>query len=246
MIITERKGDEAIIWLIGNKEAEINIIKSQINLPNITILWNYLEIIDNNVDDCFNKLIIDYEKAIEEENMLSQKNLFNFAIIYYLNSKNKEELNNLSLLFKKIIKSDNYSPYFEPFFILLDTNEEENYLKDRVNELDVKIDKKYNISYFNYSFNDSSIIKEENIKSINKKLLTIYSYFYQLGDENFYQRTEKELYNINIILSGRSQVGKSTLINILLKEKKAREGGNNTNVSKKILAYHVDNFPRNK
>ena len=42
---------------------------------------------------------------------------------------------------------------------------------------------------------------------------------------------------------GRSQVGKSTFINTILNEKRAKEGDNNSNETERLLTYHVDGVP---
>ena len=48
---------------------------------------------------------------------------------------------------------------------------------------------------------------------------------------------------LNILVLGRSQSGKSTFINILLNEKRAKEGGNNCSCSQKSQKYKILNYP---
>ena len=194
----KRNGDEDIIYLIGENINEIKEIENQLKLTQIKSIWNYYEIKPNNIDNIFEPIIDYYEQVIDDEN-ISHKFLFNFTIIYYFNSINEAKLNNLSLLFQKIEKCDNYSSYFQPFFLLLISDEEyKNNIIDYVNKLDIKIDKKFNISFLNFSLREINVIQKCNIELIKKKILTIYSYFYQLGDENIYQKNDKDLYNINI------------------------------------------------
>ena len=46
-----------------------------------------------------------------------------------------------------------------------------------------------------------------------------------------------------MLILGRTQVGKSTFINTLLGEKRAKEGGKGSSVTKNHLIYHLDNIP---
>jgi len=86
---------------------------------------------------------------------------------------------------------------------------------------------------------------------IKQKILIIFSYFYELGDEYeykknpfiLYKKTDEKYYSINMLILGRTQVGKSTFINTLLGEKKAKEGGSGFSITKHQLAYHLDNIP---
>ena len=83
------------------------------------------------------------------------------------------------------------------------------------------------------------------------KLIQIFSYFNELRDyfeinEYPYQAIEDiETYStyLNILVLGRSQSGKSTFINILLNEKRAKEGGNNCSCSQKSQKYKILNYP---
>ena len=88
-------------------------------------------------------------------------------------------------------------------------------------------------------------------KIIKKNIFKIYSFFFEKGDEfefedrkiKLYKKPKEILFYINILTLGRTQVGKSTFINTLLKEKKAREGGEASSVTRKQISYHVDNIP---
>ena len=52
----------------------------------------------------------------------------------------------------------------------------------------------------------------------------------------------KKKYLINIICIGKSQRGKTSFINYLLKEKRAKEGGKGICCSSKIIKYKVDDI----
>ena len=83
-----------------------------------------------------------------------------------------------------------------------------------------------------------------------RKLNVIFCYYNELGDEFSFLNSENQeiLINneaesnspvfINILMIGKTGAGKSTLINIILEEKKSLEGGNGfSTTSKNILVY---------
>ena len=86
---------------------------------------------------------------------------------------------------------------------------------------------------------------------IRNKIFKIFSYFYERGDEFeyknkrfiLYEKNEEKYYPINILILGSTQVGKSTFINTLLGEKRAKEGGKGSSVTKNHLTYHLNNLP---
>lgn len=51
------------------------------------------------------------------------------------------------------------------------------------------------------------------------------------------------MYPINVLVLGKTQVGKSTFINTFLKEKRAKEGGKGSSITKEQFSYHLDNLP---
>ena len=81
--------------------------------------------------------------------------------------------------------------------------------------------------------------------------MKIFSYFFELGDKfiingkefKLYKETEEKLFPINILMLGKTQVGKSTFINTLLNEKRAKEGGEGSSVSQRQISYHIDEVP---
>ena len=97
------------------------------------------------------------------------------------------------------------------------------------------------------------IQNEEKMKKIKNILLRFCSYYNELGDrfsigqgdkEIFYDLTEDNFpFTINIGCIGRFGKGKSTGVNFLLREKKAKENRSGTSVTTKINFYHVSHFP---
>ena len=94
---------------------------------------------------------------------------------------------------------------------------------------------------------------EEKMKKIKNVLLRFCSYYNELSDrfslgigdkEIFYDLTEDNFpFTINIGCIGRFGKGKSTAVNFLLGEKKAKENRSGTSVTSKINFYHVSHFP---
>lgn len=100
---------------------------------------------------------------------------------------------------------------------------------------------------------ENDVNNEEKMKKIKNVLLRFCSYFNELGDrfsigqgdkEIFYDLTEDNFpFTINIGCIGRFGKGKSTGVNFLLGEKKAKENKSGTSVTSKINFYHVSHFP---
>ena len=100
---------------------------------------------------------------------------------------------------------------------------------------------------------ENDIHNEEKMKTIKNILLRFCSYYNELGDrfslgqgdkEIFYDLTEDNFpFTINIGCIGRFGKGKSTGVNFLLGEKKAKENKSGTSVTSKINFYHVSHFP---
>ena len=100
---------------------------------------------------------------------------------------------------------------------------------------------------------EDDIQDEEKMKKIRNILIRFCSYFNELSDrfsigkgdkEIFYDLTEDNFpFTINIGCIGRFGKGKSTGVNFILGEKKAKENRSGTSVTSKINFYHVPHFP---
>ena len=129
--------------------------------------------------------------------------------------------------------------HFHPFIIFL-TKENDSINYKEYKDLDEK-------KIFFIDYQD----KESFIKELIIKLIQCCSYYNELGDyfdingypyQSISDCGEYSTY-LNILILGRSQAGKSTFINLLLNEKRAKEGGNNCQCSKKCQKYKVLNYP---
>ena len=164
------------------------------------------------------------EKISEIVNKSQINDKFREIIVYsFENFENHK--NNI----EKLFESYDSNKYFQPFFICIYNNEDEN--------------KPMNI--------DSEEIKKE----IIKKFIRIYSYYNELGDSFFdvlqkqnsilENNKEENKYRINILCIGKSQRGKSSFINLLLKDKRSKEGGTGIKCTNKINKYKADDAPLN-
>ena len=199
------------------------------------------------------------EIFIKIKNILTEKidnssysdDTFSFTIVYSLDDFSKEK-KNIKCFFHKIVEKLT-SFFYLPFFIFLVKNEKDksefyNFLEAKELE-SIKIDKR-NISCFISPLNKDIKNKESIIEEIIQKIFKIFLYYFELGEDDFtingkkiYKEPEKNLFPINILLLGKTQVGKSTFINTLLKEKKAKEGGEKSPVTQKHQSFHIDEIP---
>jgi len=234
------------ICLLGENvdllQKELDLIQDK-NIDKIENLWNIIsfELKDKNkeIDTNFDQVI----DSLKQQNKKYSKKIFSYTIIYALDILNEEKENYLKSLLNKIVKA--FPDFFDhPFIILLGEDESnKNKIVSFINReiQNIGIDKR-NISFF-------TKIKEKEM--VRNKILKIFSYFYERGDEFEYQKkkfklykmTEEKYYPINFIILGRTQVGKSTFINTLLGEKRAKEGGKGSSITQNQLIYHLDNIP---
>jgi len=234
------------ICLLGENvdllQKELDLIQDK-NIDKIENLWNIIsfELKDKNkeIDTIFDQVI----DSLKQQNKKYSKKIFSYTIIYALDILNEEKENYLKSLLNKIVKA--FPDFFDhPFIILLGEDESnKNKIVSFINReiQNIGIDKR-NISFF-------TKIKEKEM--VRNKILKIFSYFYERGDEfehkkkkfKLYKMTEEKYYPINFIILGRTQVGKSTFINTLLGEKRAKEGGKGSSITQNQLIYHLDNIP---
>ena len=241
------------ICLIGKNidsiEEKLDLKKDN-NENRIQNLWNIILFEKGNaenMDKVFNKVI----DSLKEKNKKFSNKIYSYTIIYSLEEFNVNQENHLRTLLTEIIKiCDSY--FNQPFLILLSQDESDKkkvinfFNKEEIQN--IGLDQR-NISYFISPINSNN--NEKNEEMIKQKIFKIFSYFYELGDAFeykkkpfiLYKRTKEKYYSINMLILGRSQVGKSTFINTLLGEKKAKEGGRGFSITKNQLTYHLDDIP---
>ena len=241
------------ICLIGKNIDSIKV-KLDLNKDNnenrIQNLWNIILFEkgnEENMDNVFKKVI----DSLKVKNKKYSNKIYSYTIIYSLEEFNENQENHLRTLLTEIIKiCDSY--FNQPFLILLSQDESDKkkvinfFNKEEIQN--IGLDQR-NISYFISPINSNN--NEKNEEMIKQKIFKIFSYFYELGDEfeyeekrfRLYKKNEEKYYPINILILGRSQVGKSTFINTLLGEKRAKEGGKGSSVTQNNLNYHLENIP---
>ena len=217
----------------GKNENDLN--KNNDNLDkNIVSFWEFTSL-EGSLPNKLNILLNILKKKIEACTIDSQQ----FKEIYIIKNDGISQ-DNINELFDKLNDIlDESGEYYHPFIIFL-TKEEISVNNQDYYNLDLK-----KISFLLYS--------EEQfpLSDLIFKLIQIFSYYNELGDEfeiNGYPYYSISDYNnyptyLNILIMGRSQSGKSTFINLLLDEKRAKEGGNNCGCSQKPQKYKILNYP---
>ena len=254
------------VYILGNQSLEL---KNKL----IDIFKNIIYDKKKTFDNLFNWINNDIDETIQRikniRNQSTAKDNFKEIIIYHFENFEKDK-DNIVKLFDML----DPNRYYQPFFICLCNNEEElNRIKvcidEEINdyfEQEKEIDKN-NFSYFkfhlNINNNEVNQTKSAPLNSLSlkiiKKFIHIFSYYNELGDDfledinkqnnhiisKISDNNEENKYRINIICIGKSQRGKSSFINYLLKEKRAKEGGSGSSCSTKILKYKADDIPLN-
>ena len=203
---------------------------------NITYFWKWIPIIPmtNSLNSSLNYILEFLKKKIEicfdknnnhqfKEVLIIQNNNISFNEFF-------ENLNNIL---------DENGEYYHPFIIFL-TKE----------DIDIDYDECYNLDKKKIFF----LPPPEDEASLSEfifKLIQCCSYYNELGDYFEINGYPYQVINdninyptfLNILVLGRSQSGKSTFINLLLNEKRAKEGGNNCGCSQKDNIYKLLNYP---
>lgn len=184
--------------------------------------WLFIEFENNNnfkamIENTFNYISDNY----------NNKNTYDESVIVvFLKKENNEELDLISYFEKK-------SSLKRPRLLFISNDKTIDFYKKYIEENEL-----------NFDYKDIQIIKEEEFENqLMDKLIDCYKYYYQIGDDEIVlpkvddNHIELNLkYTLNLFVTGKPGTGKSTLINLLLNEKKAREssGKNTTN---KIIKF---------
>ena len=228
-IIIFNKNDDLLSAFYKTKNIILTNIKIQVFENKIQydvkksndIDWLFIEFKNNN----FNAMIENAFNFISEN--FNNKNVDGESvIIVFLKKDNNEELDLISYFEKK-------SNLKRPRLFFISNDKTIDFYKKFIEENELNFDGK-----------DIQLIKEEEFENqIMDKLMDCYKYYYQIGDDEIILPKINEnniefnlKYTVNIFVTGKPGTGKSTLINLLLNEKKAKEstGKNTTN---KIIKF---------
>ena len=262
------KISELYIYICGNKK-EINLfnkkeiirdnyIQNYDNFeekhPNYDWYFNYnfQELNEDSINKILNNIINDYR---------AKKNFKNNLILIFFesNTLTESDIKKVQMILSNI---DKMHKVYKPILLfafkkeILEIDEEkvekksDEDAKRIMNEIikENKFDNKFiEIAYYN----------ENDYSEILKKINSAYCYYNNIGDlftvldemirgYNFYSNTTKSKIKFastfNILVIGRPGGGKSTLINLLLNERKAREGIGES-VTKVVSKYIHDKYP---
>ena len=220
---------------------DYSLAKDKQNKLSIYDYWDYLYYDDLDfygqlavAMDRINQLKANLELNFKESLIVRVPDIHSEKIVHVL-----EKINN--------IKRDNYMPLI--LFLCDNYNDEELTTEFFDDKKYPNIDKR--MVYFT-KFEDD-LIDENKTSKIKRILERFCSYHNELGDrftigsdknEICYDLTEKNFpFTINICCVGRFGKGKSTGVNYLLGEKKAKENKSGTAATKRINFYQVSKFP---
>ena len=199
--------------------------------------------------DLLNKQI---EKKVNNAYDDPINSIFSEVVIILDNDKLKEQIDKIKEQFQNNTVMEN--PYYVPFLIIISPKKVD--LKDFLES------KTFHYKITLKDVTDLMKEKEKNklnnyeVLSFSRRLNVLFCYYNELGDEFSFMNSDKEeelikieddtniTIFINILFMGRTGAGKSTLINLILGEKKSIEGGNGfSTTSKNIIVYKKNGVP---
>ena len=235
-------------FLTNQKIKKLELLEKNINKKtNLFSFMNYK--IYKNADLLGGEI----EKRINKTNDDPINSIFSEVVIILDNDNLNEQIDKIKELFQSNTIMEN--PYYVPFLIIISPM-----------NLDLNDFIKSKTFHYKITLNDiTNLIKEkesdklknyEIASSFSRKLNVLFCYYNELGDEFSFMNSDKEeqlikieddtniTIFINILFMGRTGAGKSSLINLLLGEKKSIEGGNGfSTTSKNIIVYKKTGVP---
>ena len=263
----EKKTDLSIYTCGNIKEIKMFNKKEVVRDNFMEIDEQYFEVKHTDFDWYFNyyltemnqQLINKIMKKISEGYKI-KKNTNNNIFLIFFNSQEKidENKKKIQLIFENI---NQMNKIYKPIIILAFKNDKINSEEDcHENEQNLIDDVIKENKYNNYSIKkyiDIIHYNENDYSEVTIKINSIYNYFINIGDifsildemirgYNFdntkIKSKTKFAATFNILVLGRPGSGKSTLINLLLNKRKAREGIGES-ITKIVSKYVHDKYP---
>ena len=226
--------------------------------------WNFCFYNRDMTKDLANELMNDIKNNIKDNNNN------NLVLIFFYSTKNKNNIEKNTNLFNTILGSfELMSKIYKPILLFAakktkkdeneneDEDEDEEFNKKNLELFDIIDKSSLKKNYIN-KYIQFVCYKDNNYDEINKKISSIFCYYNNIsdyfslldeiimnGEESYHiKRKNKMKYNatFNILVIGRPGSGKSTLINLLLNKRKAKEGIG-LSVTKIVSKYIHDNYP---
>lgn len=153
----------------------------------------------------------------------------------------KKLLDEKSILFFSYFQNFSNQKIKQPFILFI-TKEEKN---PNIESLFNLITNEYFDKRTIFALKFPSLMNEDETKNILQLICKFKNYYHEEGDifESFNQEICTN-YKFNILVCGRAGTGKSSFINEILGERKAKEG-EGLSVSRKIVTYTLHNYPIN-
>ena len=264
----KQKINELLIYTCGNPKEIKKFIQKELRKNDFAEIYtDYIQEIYPNKEWYFNCYLNEMNDELINGIMRdisggyrNKMNSNNNIIIVFLNSNEKENKNKIKIILENL---EEVNKIYKPFVIFafrntkMEEEEEENNEERKENIIDDVIKENGFNNYFIKKYIEMVEYKENDYSKLLKKINSIYCYFNNIGDiytildeiikgynsnNNKSRNTIKFVSTFNILVLGRPGSGKSTLINLLLNKKKAREGIGES-ITQVVSKYVHDKYP---
>ena len=241
-----KDGVNLVEFLTNQKIEKLELLEKNINKKlNLFSFINYKIYEDA---DLLNKEI---EKRVNKANDDPIK-IFSEVIIILDNEQLNEQIDKIKEFFLNNTVMENQ--YYVLFLIVISPQnlDLDDFIKSKTFQYKITLNDITNLM----KEKENNKLKNYEVSSFSRKINVLFCYYNQLGDEFSFVNSDKKeeiikieddtnITNfINILFIGRSGAGKSSLINLLLGEKRSIEGGNRVSTtSKNIIVYKKTGVP---
>ena len=264
----KQKINELLIYTCGNPKEIKKFIQKELRKNDFAEIYtDYIQEIYPNKEWYFNCYLNEMNDELINGIMRdisggyrNKMNSNNNIILVFLNSNEKENKNKIKIILENL---EEVNKIYKPFVIFafrntkMEEEEEENNEERKENIIDDVIKENGFNNYFIKKYIEMVEYKENDYSKLLKKINSIYCYYNNIGDiytildeiirgynsnNNKSRNTIKFVSTFNILVLGRPGSGKSTLINLLLNKKKAREGIGES-ITQVVSKYVHDKYP---